>query len=349
MSEGLNLNLFSNRYDYTEQYFNEIILKSNKFEVFKKSTIDTYKSKINELIKKGEENNISEEQFEDILKANTDLNNLSYKIVQLDNGTQLEVYLREKIEKAVTPNIPGKRGLPEGTIRDWKGGKYIKRAGEWKEYKEGVRAKKEDKKEEKKDEKKDANKPESYTKETSTEDLKKFTEKPEADEKLKEVAKKELENRERVNKEEPIKTQEKKEDKNKNYELVKEGNFLRITAIRDFNGIKKGEKGGLIEKESNLQGNAWVSENAKVSGDAVISENAKVYGDAVVSENASVSGNAKVFGDAWVTGNAKVSGNASVSGNAWVFGDAKVSGDASVSGNAKVSGDAVVSENDRIY
>ena len=76
--------------------------------------------------------------------------------------------------------------------------------------------------------------------------------------------------------------------------------LFQIEAMKCFGNIVKGQKGGFIEKESNLSqgGDAWVS------GDA------KVYGDAKVDGDAWVSGNAKVYGDAWVCGNAKVSGDA---------------------------------------
>lgn len=72
-------------------------------------------------------------------------------------------------------------------------------------------------------------------------------------------------------------------------ELLQVGDVTlrRIVALRDFAGVKAGDKGGWIEKESNLSqfGNAWV------------------YG------NAWVSGNARVFGDAWVSGDAWVRNN----------------------------------------
>ena len=89
----------------------------------------------------------------------------------------------------------------------------------------------------------------------------------------------------------------------KKYELTNETikyggkNLYRIKALIDFGNVKKGTRGGFIEKEENLSasGNAWVCENAKVYG------------------NAQVCGNAKVSGDAWVCGNAQVCGNA------WVY------------------------------
>jgi cytoskeletal protein CcmA (bactofilin family) len=136
------------------------------------------------------------------------------------------------------------------------------------------------------------------------------------------------------------------DEKNSKYKMEKtdlkdiDGNPLfRIVAKKDLKWARKGEKGGLINSEKNLDisGDAWVSGNARVSGDAWVSGNARVSGDAWVS------GNAQVSGDAWVSGNAQVSGDAWVSGNARVSGDAWVSGDARVYGNARVSGDAWVS------
>ena len=74
--------------------------------------------------------------------------------------------------------------------------------------------------------------------------------------------------------------------------------LFQIEALIDSKFCKKGELGGWIEKEENLDvyGNAWVYGNAQVYGDA------RVYGDAQVS------GDAQVYGDAWVYGNARVYG-----------------------------------------
>ena len=74
--------------------------------------------------------------------------------------------------------------------------------------------------------------------------------------------------------------------------------LFRIEATVDIEarGIKKGEKGGFVEKEENLSGNAWVYDDAEVRG------NARVSGNAGVSGNAQVSGDARVSGNAWVSG-----------------------------------------------
>ena len=125
----------------------------------------------------------------------------------------------------------------------------------------------------------------------------------------------------------------------KKYELIKqESGFFRIKALKDFGNIKKGELGGLIQKESNLSqyDDAWVYDNAKVYG------NACVYGNAKVCDDAEVYYNAKIYDDALVCGNAKVYGDAEVYGNANVYGNAKIYGDAEVYGYAEVYGNAKV-------
>ena len=71
----------------------------------------------------------------------------------------------------------------------------------------------------------------------------------------------------------------------KHFKLTTESkvNFLRTTLFRielivDCKWGSVGDKGGWVEKENNLSGDAWVSGNARVSGDA------KVYGDAVCTK-----------------------------------------------------------------
>ena len=114
--------------------------------------------------------------------------------------------------------------------------------------------------------------------------------------------------------------------------------LYQIEAVKKFGNIAKGQKGGFIEKKSNLSqdGNAWVYNYAMVYGDAKVCDNAKVYDCAKVRGAAVVRGNARVYGDALVCDNADVYENAKVYSNAEVYGDAKVHGAAVVCDNAKV-------------
>ena len=61
--------------------------------------------------------------------------------------------------------------------------------------------------------------------------------------------------------------------------------LFRIELTADCRWGRKGDRGGFLAKETNLQGDAWVSGNAEVYGNAKVYGNAEVYGDAEVSGN----------------------------------------------------------------
>ena len=140
--------------------------------------------------------------------------------------------------------------------------------------------------------------------------------------------------------------------------------LYRIRASKNFGDVKKGDIGGWIEKEENLDqyDNCWVGGDAKVFGDAQVSDNAtvygkaQVYGDAQVFGDAKIYGNARVYEDAYIRGKSKIHGNAEVYGNAAaddnadignddVPGNTKVHGNATIHGCASVYGDAEVKDN----
>ena len=148
----------------------------------------------------------------------------------------------------------------------------------------------------------------------------------------------------------------------KKYKLTEEtinvnGKTLyRIKSLKDFGNVKKGDKGGFVEKEENLsqRGDCWVYDNAKVYNNAKVFDyadiygNAEIFGNAIVSGNARVYGNAKVYHYAMVYDNAEVCDNAIISGNAEVYHDAAVYGNARVFGNAEICGKAEIA-NDLDY
>ena len=112
----------------------------------------------------------------------------------------------------------------------------------------------------------------------------------------------------------------------------------RIIALKDFYGVKKGDLGGFVEKESNLAHdyNCWIYNDAIARGNAMVYGNAIVYGNAEVYDDAKVYGNAEVYGDAEVYCDATVCGNAKIYGEATVCSNAKVCGEAMVYGEEKV-------------
>ena len=144
----------------------------------------------------------------------------------------------------------------------------------------------------------------------------------------------------------------------KHFKLLKDDSIeidgvklYRIEATRDIpqHGVKKGDRGGYIEKEDNLQDNAWVGRNAKVYGNALVCEEAVVTDEARVFENAQICGNSMVSGEAKVYGNVLIFEKAEIYEDAQVSGDATVAGVAQVYGDAVVNGNAQVCENAQVY
>lgn len=54
--------------------------------------------------------------------------------------------------------------------------------------------------------------------------------------------------------------------------------LYRIQALRDFGNVKAGDRGGYVERETNLShhGNCWIGGDAKIGGNAKIGGDAKV-------------------------------------------------------------------------
>lgn len=72
--------------------------------------------------------------------------------------------------------------------------------------------------------------------------------------------------------------------------------LYRIEALIDFGNVKKGDKGGFIERENNLSqnGDAWIYGDAKIYDNAWIYGNARIYGNAKIYGNAEISGKIKI-------------------------------------------------------
>lgn len=130
----------------------------------------------------------------------------------------------------------------------------------------------------------------------------------------------------------------------------KEGNLWRIIACSDFNGVKTGDLGGLIQSEKNLSqdGYSWVYDDAKVYGNASVRGFAQVRGKSEVYENAIIDGDAVLTIRAKVYGNAVVNDESKVTDNAKVHGFARVSG-GSIAGNAEIDGYAEIGEKASVY
>lgn len=98
--------------------------------------------------------------------------------------------------------------------------------------------------------------------------------------------------------------------------------LYRIKALRSFNDVNRGDLGGFVESENNLDhdGNCWIYDNARVSDQSI------VYDNACIRDNARVSGKAHIFENAQISGNALLSGQIIVAGNAHITGQSMLVG-----------------------
>lgn len=140
-----------------------------------------------------------------------------------------------------------------------------------------------------------------------------------------------------------------------------EGRTLyRIQAVKDFNDVKSGDRGGWIQNEENLSqdGLCWLYndakayDNAKVEKNATLRDNVQAFGNSYIggnvkcSENVIIKDDAKIFDDVilqyfvQVYENARLSDRVVVSKHTHIHGDAMLSGDVYVGDNVNIYGHA---------
>lgn len=118
----------------------------------------------------------------------------------------------------------------------------------------------------------------------------------------------------------------------------------RIKALRSFNDVKKGDKGGFIESEDNLshEGNSWVYNEAKVFCNAKVLDNAIVRDYAVITGCAIISGNVIVKDKTYVTHKAKILDYAVIEDYAFISEKAVIRGFSTIRDKAFISGNAEI-------
>ena len=121
--------------------------------------------------------------------------------------------------------------------------------------------------------------------------------------------------------------------------------LYRIEALKDFSNVKKGDRGGFIEKEENLShlGDAWVYDDAKVF------DNAEIFGDAIVRGMAQIYDYAKILECTIISDHAQIYGRSHVLGHARVYDMVQIYGDSIVKNYAKIYDEATICGYSIIY
>ena len=95
----------------------------------------------------------------------------------------------------------------------------------------------------------------------------------------------------------------------------------RIEATRDSKWAKAGERGGFVEREDNLQDEAWVADSAKVWGfETRLHDESRAMGNACVFGGARMWGRARIYGDASLLCGASMRDNARATDDAHIAG-----------------------------
>ena len=124
----------------------------------------------------------------------------------------------------------------------------------------------------------------------------------------------------------------------------------RIEALKDFDLVKKGDKGGFVQSEKNLSqlDNCWIFGDSKAIGNSYVYKNAVLSGNSIICDNAVATAfslicdHSIVCEKALITNNARIYRNSVVCGNSCVAGDARVTDFSRVEGESEVTGNAEI-------
>ena len=132
--------------------------------------------------------------------------------------------------------------------------------------------------------------------------------------------------------------------------------------MKDFDLVKKGDKGGFVQSEKNLSqldncwifgyskaiGNSYVYKNAVLSGNSIICDNAVAPGFSLICDHSIVCEKALITNNARIYRNSVVCGNSCVAGDARVTDFSRVEGESEVTGNAEIRGALITKCSDYI-
>ena len=132
----------------------------------------------------------------------------------------------------------------------------------------------------------------------------------------------------------------------------------RIRALEDYSKVKKGDIGGWVESEDNLDlfcGYSWIYDDAIVCGNAIASGYCQIRENAIITDNAEIrdfakiSGNVKIFDNCIICKHAEIADNVIISGKCCISGETEVNKNVRISGNVFIHGySSVITDNVQI-
>lgn len=116
----------------------------------------------------------------------------------------------------------------------------------------------------------------------------------------------------------------------------------RIRALIDFDDVKKGDFGGIVEFEHNLSNNhsSWIYDDAKAIDSSYVGDSAKLRHQSLARDFARIMGCSELQGNSTAGDCVEVRGNAVVGGSSVVGGHMMIDEFARVGGYTRLLGDA---------
>ena len=140
------------------------------------------------------------------------------------------------------------------------------------------------------------------------------------------------------------------------------GYAYRIKATMDLpeHNVKKGDIGGYVSNYYNLNGNAWVADDAMIvdraraydnvliKDNAIVKDSAIIHDNVCIKDNAVIEGHAIIYDNAVIGEYANIKDKVKIEGNPEILGITIIKDNVIVSGNSKIYDKAILSENIRV-
>ena len=157
---------------------------------------------------------------------------------------------------------------------------------------------------------------------------------------------------------------ENKEDKkyeiliDKEHTVKYNGRILhRIRALKDFDGVKKGDIGGFVQSEHNLShdGNCWIyddakcMDSAKCMDDSIMFDNSIMYNNSKMYDYSRMCDYSKMFDNSIMYNNSIMFDNSRMYDNSIMYDNSRMLDNSKMYDNSKMCGNSKMYDNSQMY
>ena len=131
----------------------------------------------------------------------------------------------------------------------------------------------------------------------------------------------------------------------------------RIRALKDFDGVKKGDVGGFVQTEDNSSqyGNCWIYDDAICMDNARVCNSAKMYNRSCMYNNSKMFDNSrmcdysKMYDNSIMLDNSIMYDNSRMFGNSTMYENSRMYDNSIMLDNSEMFGNSILKNNDKLY